>query len=340
MRKMNEDNNRHKEEEKCRNREMSKLRKESRKQLNTIKSLQAQTAAKDQILKRRNEQVTALRRGQKSYLSVKAAGRVPVKANTPPMFSVRQAKIKWETVLRTINKAARSKQAIVELERELERLLLERESLSKDLANVKKRQRQQSPTSTIGVDLAYDEDTLTANLNYIQENISHIQHSIMELDEGKESTSEPQAIRNMVEDVDTLEEAKFLLEKLCSTAIVQTCDIALKQTRLLERDAILNEVQQDSSMQQQILQHVLSQNPTLSDNFSSGGSGGDSGGGIGNSNPSGGGSIMTNTWTLNTIPADASENPTSEYDPITESCRALQSLISSRSTSPAPHQDS
>lgn len=322
MRKMNEDNNRHKEEEKCRNREISKLRKESRKQLNTIKSLQAQGAAKDQILKRRTEQVTALRKGQRSHLSVKAAGRVPIKADTPPTFSVRQARIKWETVLRTINKAARSKQAIVELERELERLLLERESLSKDLSNVKKRQKMQTASSS---DLAYDEDTLTANLNYIQENISHIQHSIMELDEGKETTSEPQAIRNVVEDVDTLEEAKFLLEKLCSTAIVQTCDIALKQTRLLERDAILNEVQQDSTMQQQILQHVLAQNPALSDNFGTG------------ANLSGGGSIMTNTWTMSTIPSDPMAN---EFDSITDGCKALQSLISSRSTSPTPYHDS
>lgn len=79
MRKMTEENNRHKEAETRKVREISQLRKEARKQLNTIKSLQAQTAAKDQVLKRRTEQVTALRKGQRSNLSVKAAGRVPVK---------------------------------------------------------------------------------------------------------------------------------------------------------------------------------------------------------------------------------------------------------------------
>lgn len=256
MRKMTEENSRHKEAESRKAREISQLRKEARKQLNTIKSLQAQGAAKDQVLKRRTEQVTALRKGQKGNLSIRAAGRVPVKKGNnffllplwhllfsllfclvPHTFSIRQARIKWESVLRTINRAARSKQAVVELERELERQLMERETLSKDLANVKRRQKT-DPTP----ELASEEDTLAANLNYIQENITHIQHSIMELEEGREHTSESQILHNMMEEVNSIDEAKFLLEKLCSTAILQNCDIAFTQTRLLEREAILNEV--------------------------------------------------------------------------------------------------
>ena len=132
---------------------------------------------------------------------------------------------------------ARCKQAVVELEKELERLLIERETLSKDLANVKRRQKV-SPNP----ELASEEDTYAANLNYIQENITYVQHSIMELEEGREHTSESQVLHNMMEDVQTIDEAKFLLDKLCNTAILQTCDIALSQTRLLEREAILNDV--------------------------------------------------------------------------------------------------
>lgn len=51
MRKMTEENNRHKEEDGRKNKEICKLRKEARKQLNTIKSLEAQQAAKDQVNK-------------------------------------------------------------------------------------------------------------------------------------------------------------------------------------------------------------------------------------------------------------------------------------------------
>lgn len=215
----------------------------------------------------------------------------------------------------------------------MERLLAERESISKDLANVHKRQ-EINPT----VELANEEDSLAANLNYIQENISHVQHSIMEIDEGKENTSESQALRNMVEDIQTVEEAKFLLEKLCSAAVVQTCDIALTQTRLHEREAILNEVnqpftffygsfinvfnfkvQQDSSIQQQLLQHVLSQNPAynLPDSLLPG-------------------SLTTNLWsTISTASIAPSEStiPEQPSDPM----RLYQSQVSSRSTS--PHQE-
>lgn len=153
------------------------------------------------------------------------------------MFSTRQARIKWESVLRTINRAARSKQAVIELERELERLISEREELSRELANIQRRQKIQPST-----DLASEEDTLAANLNYIQENITQVQHSIMELEDGKETVNESQALHSMIEDVQTVEEAKFLIEKLSSSAILATCDIALTNNRLTEREAMYTEV--------------------------------------------------------------------------------------------------
>lgn len=229
-------------------------------------------------------------------------------------------------MLRSINRAARSKQAVVELEKELERLLAERDTLSKDLANVKRRQK-----TNPNPELASEEDTFAANLNYIQENITHVQNSIMELEEGREQTSESQILHNMVEDVRTIDEAKFLLEKLCNTSILQTCDIALSQTRLLESEAILNEVQQDSSIQQQLLQHVLSQNPNvnLSETMLSV-----------NATPN----IMTTTWT------NPNPNPTiytlqreatfdiSTPEQLDNNRTQQHSVASSRSPSPAPQQ--
>lgn len=202
--------------------------------------------------------MNALKKDKTKNLSVKAAGRLPNKKNgtsslksfplfvlndhcvlstVSQAFSARQARIKWESVLRTINRAARSKQAVIELERELERLIAEREDLSRELANIQRRQKIQ-PT----LDLASEEDTLSANLNYIQENITQVQHSIMELEDGKETVNESQALNSMIEDVQTVEEAKFLIEKLSNSAILQTCDIALTNNRLNEREAILTEV--------------------------------------------------------------------------------------------------
>ncbi|XP_059619317.1 kinesin-like protein KIF21B isoform X1 [Phlebotomus argentipes] len=255
IRRMNEEVKRHNEEETRKSREIAQLRKEARKHQNTIKSLQAQGAAKDQVLKRKTEQVSALRRVQRTPLSAKASGRVNGRKHLEE-FNVRQARAKWETLQRTISRAARSRQAVVELERELERLLNDRDILSHDLTNVKRRQKMH-PTS----ELASEEDDITSNLNYIQENITQVQHAIMELEEGKESATEALSMQNILESVHSVEEAIFFMERLCGAAISQTCDVAITEMRLKEREALLNEVQQDSSIQQQLLQHVLSQTP-------------------------------------------------------------------------------
>jgi kinesin family member 21 len=224
-----------------------------------IKNLQGSVAAKDQVLKRKTEEVSALRKTQKNVLSTKAQGRVSMKKlGNEVAFHPRQAKIKWDTLQRTIGKAARSKQAVIELERELERLLQERDQLGKDLTTVKKRQKLVD-----SVELASEEDSITANLNYIQENIEQIQNSIMELEEGKESAHEDLAVQNLLESLRSVDEAKFLIEKLCTNSIIQACDVGLAHCRLKEKETLLNEVQQDSSIQQQLLQHVLARNPAI-----------------------------------------------------------------------------
>lgn len=84
----------------------------------------------------------------------------------------------------------------------------------------------------------------------------------MELEEGKESADEIATLNNILEQVRTVDEAKYLIERLFGTTISLTCEEALSSTRLQERETLLLEVQQDSSMQQQLLQHVLAQTPT------------------------------------------------------------------------------
>lgn len=237
---MNEQMNRHKEAEGRKAREIAQLRKESRKQSNAIKSLQTQSAVKDQVLKRRIEEVAALKRDRKSNLSAKAAGR-PLQKNATLSFNAKQARTKWETMQRTINRAARTKQTIIELERELERLVSERESLSRELSVIKRRQKLEE-----SCELASEEDTIRSSLKFVQENITQVQHSIMEIEDGKQSTAVAQNIQNILENVRTFEEAKYLLEKLTSSSILQTCETALTQNRLVDNEALLNDVSCDA----------------------------------------------------------------------------------------------
>lgn len=233
---MNDQILRHKEAENRKAREIAQLRKEQRKQTNAIKSLQTQSAAKDQVLKRRIEEVAALKRDRRSNLSQKAAGRLPPK-KTPVIFNPKQARTKWETLQRTINRAARTKQTIIELEGELERLVAERGTLIKDLESVKRRQRTEDT-----LELASEEDTIRSSLRFVQENITQVQHSIVEIEDGKQSTSDSLNIQNLLENIRTFDEAKFLLEKLTGSSILQTCETALTQNRLLDNEALLSDV--------------------------------------------------------------------------------------------------
>lgn len=234
---MNEQISRHKEADSRKAREIAQLRKEQRKQSNAIKSLQTQSAAKDQVLKRRIEEMAALKRDRRSNLSTKAAGRLPPK-KAPVIFNPKQARTKWETLQRTINRAARTKQTIIELEGELERLVSEREALIKDLNVVKRREKAEGESS----DLASEEDTIRTSLRFVQENITQVQHSIVEIEDGKQSTSDSQNIQNLLENVRSFDEAKFLLEKLTNTSILQTCETALTQNRLIDNEALLSDV--------------------------------------------------------------------------------------------------
>lgn len=233
---MNEQISRHKEAENRKAKEIAQLRKEQRKQSNAIKSLQTQSAVKDQVLKRRIEEVAALKRDRRSNMSAKAAGRLNDK-KPMTVFNSKQARSKWEIMLRTINRAARTKQAVIELERELERLISERESLSRDLNSIKRRQKiAETP------ELASEEDTIKSSLKFVQENITQVQHSIMEIEDSKQPGSEPQSIQSILENVRTFEEAKYLLEKLANSSVLQTCETALTQNRLVDNEALLNDV--------------------------------------------------------------------------------------------------
>lgn len=233
---MNEQISRHKQADSQKAREIAQLRKEQRKQSNAIKSLQTQHAVKDQVLKRRIEEVAALKRDRRSNLSNKAAGRLPPKKTTV-IFNPKQARTKWETLQRTINRAARTKQTFIELEGELERLMAEREALIKDLNAVKLRQKNENTP-----ELASEEDTLRTSLRFVQENITQVQHSIVEIEDGKQSTSDTQNIQNLLENVRSFEEARFLLEKLTSSSISQTCETNLTQNRLIDKEALLSDV--------------------------------------------------------------------------------------------------
>ncbi|XP_033168622.1 kinesin-like protein KIF21A [Drosophila mauritiana] len=259
MKKMSQQSSRHKQEESRKSKEIAQLLKEQRRQKNAVLSLEAKVSAKEQILKRKTEEVIALRKSQRGKSGQRAPAHLTSKIATLDGFSTRSARHRWENLYRNILHAARNRQLITQLEKELERLILEREDLSRELNIMENGQAADRQTDEFN-----EVDNLKTNISYIQENIEHVQQAIMEFEDTKDTVqSHVNKIQSLLDEVSTVAEAKFILQKFSDTAIVMSCNLAITESHLQEKESLLKEVKQESGIQQQILQHFLSQNSNV-----------------------------------------------------------------------------
>ncbi|XP_063914951.1 kinesin-like protein KIF21A isoform X1 [Zophobas morio] len=248
--KMKEESQKHKESELRRIREIAQLKKESRKNANMIKTMEAERRLKDQVLKRKQEEVSVLRKNQRGHLSVKASGRI---AST---FSERVAKQKWLRVEKSINNIALRKRGLVEQEVRMEHFLERRRDLGKELEVLEERREQAVRKNQDVTQLdSYIED-IKENINYVQETISETQHNVMEIEETQD-TNESAHLQNIIDTVCDIEEAKYLIQKLYNMTLSQSHAVAHRDAKLKENEATLAELKQENQVKGQLLDHVL-----------------------------------------------------------------------------------
>lgn len=262
MKKISEQSNRHKEESTRKTREIAQLRKEQRRQKNAVLTLQAKMNAKEQVLKRKSEEVTALRKSQRGLVFQNKARQAVLK-----LEQSRSPHHRWENLSHTILHSARNKQLLTQLETELERLVKEREELGRELKRIEDPQRVDK-----GSEYSNEEDNLKTNIGYLQENIEHVQKAIMEFEDVKDpGHNDTSKIQRIFDSINTIEEAKYLLQKLSDNAIYMTCNSSMIESRMQEHESLLKEAQHESSIQQQLLQYFLSNNSNvqISDLFES-----------------------------------------------------------------------
>ncbi|XP_012275949.1 kinesin-like protein KIF21A [Orussus abietinus] len=262
LNKMREEAQRHKENELMRNREIAKLRKESRKNANTIRSLEAEKKMKEVVLRRKQEEVTALRKRDRGF-GRKVFGRTPAETLGPKVLKQR-----WQTFERTVTKLALAKQAATETEREMERLLREREHLGRELDRLLRNRSTliASGTEVSAAELDEEIDNVRSKVSYLQESIAECQRDVMQIgdgDEEGESQEEP-GIESLVATIRTVEEARYLLKKMLNLAVEQACTAVEKQIVIRDMESQLNEVVQESEVQHQLLKHVLRDRDLLS----------------------------------------------------------------------------
>ncbi|KAH0616519.1 hypothetical protein JD844_027676, partial [Phrynosoma platyrhinos] len=321
MKQMKEEQEKARMNESRRNREIAQLKKEQRKREHQLKLLEAQKRNQEVILRRRTEEVTALRR-QARPMSDKVAGRtsrklslpehsnqepsatvssvdndgsrgasqqkmkIPVarvqalpaattngtrnkyqrKAMTTRVYTSKGARMKWQLLERRITEIIMQKMTISNMETDMNRLLKQREELTKRKEKLSKRRerviKEGVPDSDKNIHNINEEmESLTANIDYINDSISDCQANIMQMEEAKEEgeTLDVTAVINAC----TLTEARYLLDHFLTMGINKGLQAAQKEAQIKVLEGRLKQTEITSATQNQLLFHMLKEKAEL-----------------------------------------------------------------------------
>ncbi|XP_026320009.1 kinesin-like protein KIF21B isoform X2 [Hyposmocoma kahamanoa] len=216
VQRMRAESKRHAQAEAARAKEVAQLRKESRKNANIIRSLEAETKLKEQVLKRKQEEVSLLRRGHRDKLSSRAAGRLHERSRN--RNSCREV---WSRLERWLSRSCAARCTLGELEAALERQLRQREKARTD----------------------QDNDADAAQLmQYLKEAIADTQQQIMQIEEETEENELPLILEQVV----NAEAGRYALERLAAQALHHAQDAARNLKMLHDTQAQLREMEETS----------------------------------------------------------------------------------------------
>ncbi|CAK6954541.1 kinesin-like protein KIF21A [Scomber scombrus] len=296
MKQMKEQQEKNRMNESRRNREIATLKKDQRKQEHQLRLLEAQKRQQELILRRKTEEVTALRRQARPTsgkiirklpeLSQDSShrppsGRLYSSGNAAPngtrssyrrtvgIYSTRIARNKWSSLERRISDVIMQRMTISNMEADMNRLLKQREELTKRKEKViRKRGRLDIEGPELEkalLPLNEEVDALTANIDYINDSIADCQANIMQMEEAKEDgdTVDVSAVITSC----TLAEARFLLDHFMSMAINKGLQAAQKESQVKVMEGRLKQTEITSATQNQLLFHMLKEkaefNPEL-----------------------------------------------------------------------------
>ncbi|XP_013881947.1 kinesin-like protein KIF21A isoform X3 [Austrofundulus limnaeus] len=298
MKQMKEQQEKNRMNESRRNREIASLKKDQRRQEHQLKLLEAQKRQQELILRRKTEEVTALRR-QVRPTSGKVvrkvnlpepvqdsvhrppSGRMYSSSSTAPngtwssyrrsggVYSTRIARNKWQTLERRITDVIMQRMTISNMEADMNRLLKQREELTKHKEKVIRKRdrllREGAESEKAVLPLSEEVDALAANIDYINDSIADCQANIMQMEETKEEgdTVDVSAVIGSC----SLAEARFLLDHFMSMAINKGLQAAQRESQVKVMEGRLKQTEITSATQNQLLFHMLKEkaefNPEL-----------------------------------------------------------------------------
>ncbi|XP_036315199.1 kinesin-like protein KIF21A isoform X20 [Pipistrellus kuhlii] len=320
MKQMKEEQEKARLTESRRNREIAQLKKDQRKRDHQLRLLEAQKRNQEVVLRRKTEEVTALRR-QVRPMSDKVAGkvtrklsssdtpvqdtgssvaaaetdasragaqqkmRIPVarvqalptpatngtrkiyqrKGLTGRVFTSKTARMKWQLLERRVTDIIMQKMTISNMEADMNRLLKQREELTKRREKLSRRREKIVKESGEGdknvANINEEMESLTANIDYINDSISDCQANIMQMEEAKEEgdTLDVTAVINAC----TLTEARYLLGHFLSMGINKGLQAAQKESQIKVLEGRLKQTEITSATQNQLLFHMLKEKAEL-----------------------------------------------------------------------------
>ncbi|XP_058273410.1 kinesin-like protein KIF21A isoform X2 [Hemibagrus wyckioides] len=294
MKQMKEQQDRSRASETRHNREIATLKKDQRRQEHLVRQLEAQKRQQELILRRKTEEVTALRRQVRPAsgkvnrkvslpepLHEPAARPGPIRTNTAGssapngtrkyqmrsggVSSTKTARAKGQSLERRVSDLIMQRMTISNMEADMNRLLKQREELTKRKEKVvKKRDKtvaEGSDTDRTIQSLNEEIESLTANIDYINDSIADCQANIMQMEEAKEEgdTVDVSAVISSC----TLSEARFLLDHFVSLAINKGLQAAQKESQIKVMEGRLKQTEINSATQNQLLFHMLKEKAEL-----------------------------------------------------------------------------
>ncbi|XDV25320.1 hypothetical protein PO909_029252, partial [Leuciscus waleckii] len=294
MKQMKEQQERNRVSETRRNREIATLKKDQRKQEHQLRQLEAQKRQQELVLRRRTEEISALRRqvrpasgkvNRKISLPEPLQESSPRTAPTRPqttgamtyngtrryqmrtggVYFTRTARAKWQSLERHISDIIMQRMTISNMETEMIRLLKQREELTKRREKVTKKRDKIASEDTDAdrtvVSLNEEMESLTANIDYINDSIADCQANIMQMEEAKEEgdTVDVSAVISTC----TLSEARVLLDHFLSMAINKGFQAAQKESQIKVMEGRLKQTEINSATQNQLLFHMLKEKAEL-----------------------------------------------------------------------------
>ncbi|XP_026217945.1 kinesin-like protein KIF21A isoform X3 [Anabas testudineus] len=299
MRQMKEQQERNRAAECRRNREIATLKKDQRRAEHQVRQLEAQKRQQELILRRKNEEVTALRRQVRPVsgkvnrkvslpeplqepshhratpgrlqtsgaISSNGARSSPVRMGS--IYLSRTARAKWQSLERRVSDIIMQRMTISNMETDMNRLLKQREELTRRRERVS-RKREKMAVEGADADrslasLNEELESLSANIDYINDSIADCQANIMQMEEAKEEgdTVDVAAVISSC----NLSEARFLLDHFMTMAINKGLQAAQKDSQLKVMEGRLKQTEINSATQNQLLFHMLKEkaeiNPEL-----------------------------------------------------------------------------